>query len=447
MVDTVSVTLMPDASLNEPGKIGDPRAIKMTVINNTIRPALVPNNTRYTLAELFGCDSFGMVTEHFQRTYVQLDSFDISQDGTEKEIQVTIRCLRPSLEAAPSQLRVRFVVHDETRQPVTGIPVFETFCPLSFRMFTAELQRFMFPTFVVDHARTIKLATCGLYGAGKSSWLMTLMTALSDAPEVQMFALAQLANGRSSQGATHSTTRFKILQGFFDRAKMNFSAFDMWGLSPENMRHPSCHTWLTYLLDGRIPDGYVFEQQRFQQDIGHNPQAFLADPERVPHVVLFFVPAVCSPSDMQSLAHAFAVFGQHEPSFTPIVMLSRVDEALMTAIQAIPPRAEPPSFLQQLLAILFGAGQGQHEQQPRQQFTLEDVQDFVNHPHRPTESIRIAIDHLREDVARNLGVLTSRVIYTVNYTHQTERVFDIDRWAVMVLQRALQAALQPFQMT
>jgi len=228
-----------------------------------------------------------------------------------------------------------------------------------------------------DTDGSLNILVFGIMGAGKSSWIQTILTMLST-ERGNVIQHATTVGGAASHGTT--TLRSHELPG------LNCTLWDTWGLSDSN--YQTCE--LSAIVQGILPSKWemsaVFKDHEEPILAGLRTRKF-----RRAHAVLFFIPfgALSDPEEQASTRNQFhKLVALH---LNPIVVLARVDE--------LNPRVR------------------------------ED----------PFES-HLDIQRARKKASDMFGIPLSRVQLAVPYFSETTRVFDLERLAYKVLELSMQAA-------
>jgi len=222
----------------------------------------------------------------------------------------------------------------------------------------------------------INILTCGFMGSGKSSFINTCVTMMSEGGDI----IHKLKVGGDSD---HNTDAYSglVLDG------TNMRLFDSWGMDGKNYRAGE----LELIVDGLMPtqgvvmtdDMKIFCQMAVKQHASRG--------KRLPHAVLFFVAFALldDAQQMESLSEQLKKIKSR--GHNPLVVVARLDEA-------VPRLRESPCE------------------------TFPEVEQY------------------RLKASRALGVPLNLVRYSVPYTVETERRFEIERLCYGILYDALSLA-------
>jgi len=196
---------------------------------------------------LFGTDAVEQRdTRYFRMFQAKMMTPLASIDG-EWEIKAKLVCNDgASVHNLPEQLRFELVRGMAADQPTI---IAASTIPNEFRKFNRGLSKYQFPAHVQAHPSHLNMLLFGPAGVGKSSFLMSLLTALHRGPEVLYHAVPELASGPD---VTHGTSVLRKTSDRFDRLGMHFAVWDTWGVRADGYNHRE----LRYIIDGRLPEGF-----------------------------------------------------------------------------------------------------------------------------------------------------------------------------------------------
>jgi len=222
----------------------------------------------------------------------------------------------------------------------------------------------------------INILTCGFMGSGKSSFINTCITMMSGGNDI----IHKVKVGGDSD---HNTDAYSGL--VIDGTKLRL--FDSWGMDGRNYRAGE----LEMIVDGLMPTSGVTMDDNMRQLYSEVIKHQSTRGARLPHAILFFVAFALldDAQQMESLSEQLKKIKSR--GHNPLVVVARLDEAV--------PRLR---------------------QSPCE--TFPEVEQY------------------RLKASRALGVPLNLVRYSVPYTVETERRFEIERLCYGILYDVLNLA-------
>jgi len=158
----------------------------------------------------------------------------------------------------------------------------------------------------------INIACFGWAGSGKSAFIQTVLTALSDKPDPVRGAI------RTGGEAKHVTNHFRRIA-----ITSNICLWDTWGLDLKEYKSAE----VKGLARGIFPDGWSRADSETDQKGLLNQHAVSAQHRRI-HAVIFFVPigSLDNEAELKIMREKWQEFG--EENLNPILVLARIDDQI-----------------------------------------------------------------------------------------------------------------------
>jgi len=344
----MNIQLMPRSS--EPVSIGDPLTFPFLIKNNDNRA--IPASSRLWIQD----DRF---------LFEDSTEVGIILPYKEKTVKVTVQ--------TKGGITWRDIPATYTAVLKDGTQVIST-CTTSYRMqtFCGSLINVTPP----QGAKFVNILTCGFYGAGKSSFINTVLNVFRGSDTL---VHDEFVGG----GAEHNTSTYTPVP--IEGAKIRI--FDTWGIDEKNYKGGE----LEAIVSGLMPGGFSMDDnvRDYYSEMMKHQDKIAA---RIPHAILFFVPFALLDDDTLTKMMKSQLEKIRNSQFNAFVIVARLDE--------IAPELR------------------------------------VN----PNKQLA-AVDQYRQKASTALGVPLGMVRYSVPYTVEQTRSFEIERLCFGIINDAVVAGL------
>lgn len=231
-------------------------------------------------------------------------------------------------------------------------------------------------------AESTNILFFGPAGAGKSSFMTSMISLLSPGDDVQQ---GVCPIGATSEHGTTTLRRYPV-------PELHVNLWDTWGLTPNTYTGGE----LAAIVEGSIPNGWEMGTA-FSERPGEINRARATATTRRMHAVLVFLPCASLRDDTEMASLRVLLNDVKKSGLSPIFLLARADEQVKPENQA----------------------------------------NFRNNPNATGHA---ELEALKKLAVSKINVQMARIHYAVPYCAELKKTFEIDRLLFKILELALKSA-------